>query len=125
VQNAASRCDTTFWRNYVNLKKYRKDNPTDVVVVDGESVLTVDTIAENAMNGYRKSVGEESINYGVKAYMRMGTIEQIALSELDVSFDPDTHKKAMDLRTSNKAQKKMGLVSSLMQMSGLLGGPRG
>ena len=69
------------------------------------------------MNGYRKSVGDDSVNYGVKAYLRMGSIEQIALSELGVSFDPDIHEKAMDLRLSNKMQKKSVVASSLMKMS--------
>ena len=71
------------------------------------------------MNGYRKWVGDDSVNYGVKAYLRMGSIEQIALSELGVSFDHDTHKKAMAIRLSNKMQKKSVVASSLMKMSGL------
>lgn len=58
-------------------------------------------------NGHRKGYGVVGKEYccGVKAYERMGSIEQLALLRLNVTFDTTLHEKAMGKRLKNKAKE--------------------
>ena len=121
VLNTANSCSKSFWENFKKLKKYRKDFPDDVVEVevngDMVKVLTIDTsrnIESNDLNswlvtqnGHRNAKGGNDDNWGFKAYKRMGSIEQLALSDIDVTFDTENevHQKAMDKRLGVKTKK--------------------
>ena len=121
IVNIADQCSKTFWTNLDKLKKYREAFPDDVVEVDvnGEmvKVLTIDTRRNNechclhdwlvTQNGHRNAKGETEDNWGFKAYKRMGSIEQLALSGIDVTFDTKNkvHQKAMDKRLGVKTKK--------------------
>jgi hypothetical protein len=112
VEIASGYCNT-FWSNLNDLKVYRDTYAYDVMIVDGKCILTVDEHRSGrkyaylnrwmmSMNGYSKKFKENEQEYGIKAYQQMGTLEQIALAELDVCFDPDTMKKAMEKRTRER-----------------------
>jgi len=123
VLNTANSCSKSFWENFKKLKKYRKDFPGDVVEVevngDMVKVLTIDTSRNSeshslhqwlvTQNGHRYAKGETEDNWGFKAYKRMGSIEQLALSGIDVTFDTENevHQKAMDKRLGNKATESV------------------
>jgi len=135
IVKLASRCDKTFWNNFEKLKKYRKDYPDDVVEVEVNrekvKVLTIDTNKYSRLhdwlvmqNGHRAEYGVTSDNddhWGIKAYERMGSIEQLALSGIDVTFIPALHQKAMIKRDEEKQtkadmEKTGGLRSSLFSI---------
>ena len=40
-------------------------------------------------------------HWGVRAFERMGSLEQLALEDIGVTFDPQLHNKAMDARIQN------------------------
>ena len=105
VVKLANQTNATFWKYYELLVKYKKEHNKDaMVVVDGKSILVVNQDHDDAlgkwlleMNGYANEYNNRSY-YGVKAYMRMGSIEQLALEEIGVTFDPQLHHKAMNAR---------------------------
>jgi len=114
VKDTAMSYNDTFWRNFEKLKIYRETYQDDVMTVEGKCILTVDDNRETrrkytdlnrwmlVMNGYAKEFNKGENKYGFIAYQQMGSLEQIALAELDVCFDPDTMKTAMDNRTGDR-----------------------
>jgi len=116
IAKLANRCNKTFWRRYNELKKYREDFPDDVV----DGILTIDMKRENGkykdlhdwlvtQNGHLKANGFSDNNdnhWGIKAYERMGSIEQLALLRMNVTFDTALHDKAMKKRLKNNLKKK-------------------
>ena len=62
----------------------------------------------NTQNGYHYANNMDEYGCGVKAYKRMGSIEQLALEGIGVTFDPNLHKKAMNIRAANKSKKNAG-----------------
>ena len=124
VLNTANRCSKTFWENFKKLKKYRKDFPDDVVEVEvnGEmvKVLTIDNGKDarkhhglhlwlSTQNGHRYAKKEGEYGCSIKAYKRMGSIEQLALSGINVTFDTKNkvHQKAMEKRVDNIAKDSL------------------
>ena len=105
VKAIAMKCDATFWKNYNKLVTYKNAHlNTAIVEVDGVSVLVVNADHDqnlyqwlSEMNGYANAYKNHSY-YGVKAYMRMGSLEQLALEEIGVTFDPKLHNNAMNAR---------------------------
>ena len=118
INNVASRCDETFCRRFGQLKKYKENNHDDVVNVNGVNVLTIESDRSkfdsnlgawlNTQNGYHYANNMSEYECGVKAYKRMGSIEQLALEGIGVTFDPNLHKKAMNIRAANKSKKNAG-----------------
>ena len=115
VLNTASQCDKTFWRRFGQLKKHKENNRDNVVNVNGIEVLTIESEIDlklalwlNTQNGYHYANNMDEYGCGVKAYKRMGSIEQLALEGIGVTFDPNLHKKAMNIRAANKSKKNAG-----------------
>jgi len=105
---ARGYCET-FWANFNALKDYHATYPSHVMNVEGKRILIVESEGKYntlylwvmTMSGYyEKSASTRS--YGFCAFQHMGSVEQIALAGLDVSFDPDALKKALDTRIGDR-----------------------
>lgn len=126
IESRATKCDATFWDKIRKLEKYIADHPDCIVRVGdidcvtvpdeyrkGKKDKSIHSLGKwlNFMNGYTTKYDTDSTrSYGVVAYKRMGSIEQLTLDSLKVCFDPVTHKEAMRIRESNKLDQQRGEI---------------
>lgn len=70
------------------------------------------------MNGYSNHMEYKDIEYGLKAYKMMGSIEQLALAEKRVCFNPVLYGEAnTNAKKSKMSSNQVGLLSNLFSSS--------
>jgi molybdopterin converting factor small subunit len=105
VMKTARAYDKTFWTNFAELVAYIRAHPDDFETIGDDVILVID-ISRNrekykplkrwveVMNGYTKHKNYEENAYGLKAYEMMGSIEQLALVDKGVCFNPELYGEA-------------------------------
>ncbi|KAL7497240.1 hypothetical protein ACHAWT_005349 [Skeletonema menzelii] len=117
VKDISLSYNKTFWRNYQQLVSYVETYPNDTVSVGDENIVTIDETINGGkykylsawlkvMSGYSKKNHESENGYGYKAYQHMGSIEQKALEDKGVSFDPSMFSRAIEIRVRNNVSNR-------------------
>jgi len=118
VKDISLSYNKTFWRNYQQLVSYVETYPNDTVSVGDENIVTIDESINGGkykylsawlkvMSGHSKKNHESEKSYGYKAYQHMGSIEQKALEDKGVSFDPSMFSRAIEIRVRNNVSNRL------------------
>jgi hypothetical protein len=125
VMKTAHAYDKTFWKYFAKLVAYIGEHPDDFVTTGGVKVLIIDSRNKEkeydhlkrwleVMNGYSNHKNYTENAYGLKAYEMMGSIEQLALAEKYVCFDPVLYGEAYVIFQERKcSSNQRDLLSDL------------
>jgi hypothetical protein len=125
VMKTARAYDKTFWKNFAKLVAYIGAHPNDFVTIGDVDILVIDSSKNSeeyialkewmeVMNGYTAHMEITEHAYGLKAYKMMGSIEQQALAENCVCFNPVLYEEALVIaKTRKMSSNQVDLLSSL------------
>jgi hypothetical protein len=125
VMKTARAYDKTFWTHFTKLVAYIGEHPNDFVTIGDTEILIIDTSKNQekynplkkwleVMNGYSNHMNYTEHSYGLKAYKMMGSIEQLALAEKRVCFNPVLYGSANVTAQERKfSSNQLGLISDL------------
>eukprot|EP00986_Skeletonema_menzelii_P013973 scaffold8686_cov122-Skeletonema_menzelii.AAC.3 len=115
VEKTAKRYKKTFRKYFNQLEQYMGRYPNHMEIVGGERILIIDDDMDEyhklskwlkAMVGYLEVYTNYEQQYGIMAYKEMGSVEQMALENIGVCFNPEKFKKAMDQRLTKRLSDK-------------------